>query len=92
MHSAPNLDSDRVSQLLDIIKRNEEYLKEHVTVPYSFAPATCHIQRATSVAALGEVLYAKGVVESAREHKPDYLRLSQAERERAEKERDFKIC
>lgn len=28
MHSAPNLDSDRVSQLLDIIKRNEEYLKE----------------------------------------------------------------
>ena len=42
--------------------------------------------------ALGEVLYEKGIVESAREHKPDYLRLSQAERERAEKERDFKIC
>lgn len=70
----------------------EEYLKEHITVPYSFAPATCHIQRATSVAALGEVLYNKGVVESARDHKPEYLRVSQAERERAEKERDFKIC
>ena len=70
----------------------ESYLAENVTVPYSFAPATCHIQRATCVAALGEVLYEKGVVESAREHKPDYLRLSQAERERAEKERDFKIC
>ena len=69
-----------------------DYLAEHVTVAYSFAPATCHIQRATSVAALGEVLYEKGVVESAREHKPEYLRLSQAERERAEKERDFKIC
>ena len=69
-----------------------EYLKENVTVPYHFAPATCHIQRAASVAALGEVLHKKGVVESAREHKPDYLRLSQAERERAEKERDFKIC
>ena len=37
-------------------------------------------------------LYNKGVVESAREHKPDYLRLSQAERELKEKERDFKIC
>lgn len=69
-----------------------EYIAEHITVPYEFAPATCHIQRATSVAALGEVLYAKGVVESAREHKPDYLRLSQAERELKEKERDFKIC
>lgn len=70
----------------------EEYLKKHVAVPYVFAPATCHIQRATSVAALAEVLFEKGVVESARDHKPDYLRLSQAERELKEKERDFKIC
>lgn len=69
-----------------------DYIKEHVRVPYSYAPATCHIQRAASVAALGEVLYEKGVVESAREHKPEYLRLSQAERELQEKERDFKIC
>lgn len=70
----------------------KEYLAEHVRVPYEFAPATCHIQRATSVAALGERLYANGTVETAREHKPDYLRLSQAERELKEKERDFKIC
>ena len=70
----------------------KEYLEEHVSVAFSFAPATCHIQRATSVAALAEVLYEKGVVETAREHKPDYLRLSQAERELKEKERDFKIC
>ena len=69
-----------------------DYIKEHAQVPYAFAPATCHIQRATSVAALAEVLYEKGVVESAREHKPEYLRLSQAERELQEKERDFKIC
>ena len=70
----------------------KEYLEENVTVPFAYAPATCHIQRAASVAALGEVLYGKGVVESAREHKPDYLRLSQAERELKEKERDFRIC
>ena len=69
-----------------------DYLAEHVTVPYSFAPATCHIQRATCVATLGAILYEKGIVESARDHKPDYLRLSQAEREREERERDFKIC
>ena len=34
----------------------------------------------------------KGQVETARDHKPDYLTLSQAERERQEKERDFRIC
>ena len=70
----------------------KEYLAEHLTIPYEFAPATCHIQRAVSVAALAERLYAKGIVETAREHKPDYLRLSQAERELKEKERDFKLC
>lgn len=70
----------------------EEYLAEHLTVPFAFAPANCHIQRAASVAALGEVLYQKGVTEDAREHKPEYLRLSQAERELKEKGRDFTIC
>lgn len=69
-----------------------EYLAEHVNVPYEYAPATCNRQRAASVAALGAILYEKGVVEHAREHKPDYLRLSQAERELKEKERDFRIC
>lgn len=70
----------------------KDYIKENVAVSYSFAPANCHIQRAANVAALGAVLYEKGVVETASEHKPEYLRLSQAERERAEKERDFKLC
>ena len=70
----------------------EEYIAEHVTVPYEYAPATCNRQRAASVASLGAVLFEKGIVEHAREHKPDYLRLSQAERERKEKERDFTIC
>ena len=70
----------------------KEYIQEHLTVPYEFAPATCNIQRAASIAVLAEELYKQGVVESAREHKPDYLRLSQAERELKEKERDFRVC
>jgi len=70
----------------------KEYIAEYVRVPYEFAPASCHIQRAVSVAALARVLYQQGVVETAKEHRPDYLRLSQAERELKEKERDFKIC
>ena len=59
----------------------EEYIAKNLTVPYEFAPATCNRQRAASVAALARELYEQGVVETAAEHKPDYLRLSQAERE-----------
>ena len=69
-----------------------EYLSEHLTVPYTFAPANCNRQSSASVAVLAKKLYEAGMIETASEHKPDYLRLSQAERERKEKERDFKIC
>lgn len=62
----------------------EEILAEMIQVPYSFAPACCNRQRAACVATLGFVLYEKGVIQTAAEHAPDYLRLSQAERERAE--------
>ena len=44
-------------------------------------------QRAGAVAALGEKYYQEGKVQTAEEHRPDYLRLSQAERERMEKEK-----
>lgn len=60
-------------------------IAELVKVYYSFAPACCNRQRAACVAALGAVLYRRGIVETAQAHAPEYLRLSQAERERAEK-------
>ena len=53
-------------------------------VKYSFAPSCCNRQRASCVAALGAELYQKGICQTAAEHAPEYLRLSQAERERAE--------
>lgn len=60
-------------------------LERLLTIPYQFAPAHVNRQRAGSVAALG-ILYAKeGRTETASQHRPDYLRLSQAEREREEK-------
>ena len=74
---------------IDVFK---EYIAEHITVPYTFAPAMSNKQRAASVAVLGGRLYEEGKAEAAADHKPDYLRLSQAERERQEKERDFKVC
>lgn len=68
-----------------------DYIREHCRVPYAFAQAHMCEQRAASVAVLGERLYRQGKYETAAEHKPEYLRLSQAERERQEKERDFQI-
>ncbi len=53
---------------------------------FSFAPAHLNKQRAGAVAALAVQYIRDGKTESAAEHKPEYLRLPQAERERAERE------
>lgn len=57
-------------------------IREKMQVPYSLAPAHVNRQRAGSVAALGAVYAARGQLVSAAEHQPEYLRKSQAERER----------
>ena len=79
---------ERVIFLGDGVPVYEKPLAETLTVPYCFAPAHVNRQRAASVAALGAVYFAEGKTETAAEHKPDYLRKSQAEREREEKERE----
>lgn len=60
-----------------------EMLRSYMEVPYRFAPAHQNRQRASSVAALAMIYAAQGRVQTAEEHRPLYLRLSQAERERA---------
>ena len=65
----------------------QDVIKEKMRVPFSFAPASANRQRAAVVGALGIQYYKEGRFETAMEHQPDYLRVSQAERERAEKER-----
>ncbi len=52
----------------------------------SFAPCNMNRQRAASVAALAIRYYREGKTETAAEHRPEYLRVSQAERERKERE------
>lgn len=49
-----------------------------------FAPAHANRQRAGAVGALAEVYYQKGIWQSANAFAPEYLRKSQAEREREE--------
>lgn len=66
-------------------------LAEGLKVPYSFAPAYMNRQRAAVVGTLGILYYKAGKIETAMEHQPDYLRVSQAERERAEREKNSEI-
>ena len=59
---------------------------ENCQAPFQFAPAHMNKQRAASVASLGLLYFQEGKYETAAEHRPDYLRLSQAERERLAQE------
>ena len=63
----------------------KEKIDDIYNVEHCYAPAGMNRQRASSVAVLGGVLFEKGIVINSDEHLPEYLRVSQAERERAEK-------
>lgn len=62
----------------------KSYIDENLKAVHYYAPAHMNRQRAGTVAVLGSKYYDKGMVESAAEHGPNYLRQSQAERERNE--------
>lgn len=78
-----NETGERVTFLGDGIPVSRDAIGELLKVPYTFAPAHMNRQRAGAVAVLGGVYYEQGKTENAADHAPDYLRLSQAERERA---------
>ncbi len=80
-----NAYGEKVTFLGDGVPVYGEQLMARLTVEYAFAPAHMNRQSAAAVGTLGMKYFAEGKVESARDHEPDYLRLSQAERERAEK-------
>lgn len=64
----------------------EKQIEKNMSAPFRFAPAHANRQRAAAVAALGALYFKEGKVETADEHGPDYLRKSQAEREREARE------
>lgn len=78
---------EAITFLGDGVPVYREQLEEKLTVPFAFAPANMNRQRAASVGLRGFQYYREGHIETAAEHQPDYLRVSQAERERAERER-----
>ncbi|SDB42590.1 tRNA threonylcarbamoyladenosine biosynthesis protein TsaB [Pseudobutyrivibrio sp. YE44] len=81
---AINTNGQPVTFLGDGVPVFKDKISEIVKVPYKFAPAHLNRQHASSVAALGAIYYANGDCEPAADHRPEYLRLSQAERERME--------
>lgn len=79
---------EEVIFLGDGVSVYQEVIKEHMGVPYSFAPAHVNKQRAGAVGALAEIYYSQSKIQTAAEHQPDYLRISQAERERVQKDKE----
>ncbi len=66
----------------------DSQISELIQVSVKRAPAHLNRQHASSVASLGSIYFAQGKFESADNHRPEYLRLSQAERERMEREKE----
>jgi tRNA threonylcarbamoyladenosine biosynthesis protein TsaB len=69
----------------DGVPIHRERIMEGMNVGYTFAPIHMNRQRAGAVASLGLEYYKFKHIISATEHQPVYLRMSQAERERAER-------
>ncbi len=65
--------------------------KERITAALGedalFAPPMAARQRAAAVASRGQEMFRNGISQTSDEHVPEYLRVSQAERVRAEKEK-----
>jgi tRNA threonylcarbamoyl adenosine modification protein YeaZ len=90
-----------IAEIIDIVNNFEQpvvflgdgvtvfrdYIKQNCNNPYHFAPAHLNKQRAATLAVLGQKYFLEGKVESANEHSPNYLRIPQAERERAERQK-----
>lgn len=65
-----------------------EKIDDIYNIEHYYAPAGMNRQKASSVALLGSIMYDAGKIISSDEHIPEYLRMSQAERERAERKPD----
>lgn len=82
---ALNTIGQKVIFLGDGVPVYKEVIEKNMAVPYSFAPAHMNKQRAGAIGARAFEYYKQGLFVSAEEFEPEYLRLSQAERERMEK-------
>lgn len=75
----------KVTFVGDGIPVYKEMIENTLKIPFAFAPAHLNRQRGGAIASLGAIYLKKGLTDTAADHKPDYLRVSQAERELKEK-------
>ena len=79
-----NARGERVIFLGDGVPVYQKIIENEITIPYTFAMAHQNRQRAASVASLGLCYARENKMVSASDFAPNYLRKSQAEREREE--------
>ncbi len=85
---ALNTIGQKVIFLGDGVPVYRDVIEQRMEVPYSFAPAHMNKQRAGAIGVRAFEYYKQGCYTNAADFEPDYLRLSQAERERMEKEKE----
>lgn len=81
-----NANGKEVVFLGDGVEVFADVIREKCDVPVFFAPAHRRLQSAASVGTLALIYAKEGKFTEAKDHAPDYFRVSQAERERMEKE------
>lgn len=80
-----NAMGERVIFLGDGVSVHAEQIRSSAAFPCFFAPVHLSRQKAGAVAVLGSAYYERGQIQTAAGHTPEYLRMSQAERELKEK-------
>ena len=83
--------ADSVIFLGDGVPVYRSFIEEQGSFSYKFAPAHLNGQRAGAVGSCAMQLASEGKMETAAWHRPEYLRLSQAERERRKKQSENKL-
>ena len=78
---------EAVTFLGDGVPVFRQRIEEKLRRPFCFVPPHLSRQRAGAVGALGMQYYKEGKIQAAAAHRPEYLRVSQAERERVEREK-----
>lgn len=84
---ALNMIGEPVTFLGDGVPIYKEVIEKDIRIPYSFAPAHVSRQRAGAIAVRAHFYWEEGRYAKAGAFMPEYLRLSQAERERMEREK-----
>lgn len=77
------LDSKKepVMFLGDGVSVHKQLIDDTMNTKHYYAPASMNRHKASTLGAIAEIYYKNGKMETAGEHRPEYLRLSQAERE-----------